>query len=149
MGYLAGRVATEALLSIKGDITKESVNAAFKAVKNFNSDLWCKPWYFDSTVGQNVSNNNDITVTSEGRQHGARRRTASPSPSCRPTRSQQIRAKEKSLGLNAGHGPRDQGARAPASMTTSSRSSCSAWRSAGCSPCRGWASSSCTAPPAS
>ena len=62
MGYLAGRVATDALLSIKGDITKESVNAAFKAVKNFKSDIWCKPWYFDSTVGQNVSNNNDRTV---------------------------------------------------------------------------------------
>ena len=62
MGYLAGRVATEALLGIKGDITKESVNAAFKGVKNFTSDLWCKPWYFDSTVGQNVSNNIDITV---------------------------------------------------------------------------------------
>ena len=62
MGYLAGRVATEALLGIKGDITKESVNAAFKALKNFASDLWCKPWYFDSTVGKNVSNNIDITV---------------------------------------------------------------------------------------
>ena len=70
MGYLAGRVATDALLGIKGDITKESVNAAFKAIKNFKSDLWCKPWYFDSTVGQNVSNNNDITVTPEGRQDG-------------------------------------------------------------------------------
>ena len=49
--------------SIKGDITKESVNDAFKNLKNFGSDLWCKPWYFDSTVGKNVSNNTDITVT--------------------------------------------------------------------------------------
>jgi branched-chain amino acid transport system substrate-binding protein len=66
MGYLAGRVATDALLSIKGDITKESVNNAFKSVKNFTSDLWCKPWYFDSTVGKNVSNNTDLTVTPKG-----------------------------------------------------------------------------------
>ena len=51
MGYLAGRVATDALLSIEGDITIESVNAAFQGVKNFTSDLFCKPWYFDSTVG--------------------------------------------------------------------------------------------------
>ena len=29
MGYLAGRVATDALLGIEGDITKESVNEAF------------------------------------------------------------------------------------------------------------------------
>jgi branched-chain amino acid transport system substrate-binding protein len=66
MGYLAGRVATDALLSIQGDITKESVNDAFKSVKNFTSDLWCKPWYFDSTTGKNVSNNTDLTVTPQG-----------------------------------------------------------------------------------
>ena len=65
MGYLAGRVATDALLSIEGDITVESVNAAFQGVKNFTSDLFCKPWYFDSTVGANVSNNTDFTVVPE------------------------------------------------------------------------------------
>jgi branched-chain amino acid transport system substrate-binding protein len=63
MGYLSGRVATDALLGIKGDITKESVNAAFKNVKNFVSDIWCAPWYYDSGTGQNVSNNIDLTVT--------------------------------------------------------------------------------------
>jgi branched-chain amino acid transport system substrate-binding protein len=63
MGYLAGRVATDALLGIQGDITKESVNEAFKNIKNFVSDIWCKPWYFDSTVGKNVSNNTDLTVS--------------------------------------------------------------------------------------
>ena len=62
MGYLAGRVATDALLSIEGEITKESVNEAFKSVKNFVSDIWCKAWYFDSTTGFNVSNNTDLTV---------------------------------------------------------------------------------------
>jgi len=63
MGYLNGRVATDALLGIDGDITKESVNEAFRTITNFTSDLWCKPWYFESTVGQNVSNNTDITVS--------------------------------------------------------------------------------------
>ncbi len=62
MGYLAGRAATDALLSIQGDITVESVNTAFQNVKNFSSDLWCKPWYYSSTIGKNVSNNTDITV---------------------------------------------------------------------------------------
>jgi branched-chain amino acid transport system substrate-binding protein len=62
MGYLAGRVATDALLGIEGDITKESVNEAFRSITNFASDIWCRPWYFDSTVGSNVSNNVDITV---------------------------------------------------------------------------------------
>ena len=65
MGYLAGRVATDALMGIDGDITKESVNEAFKSVKNFVSDIWCAPWYFDSTTGSNVSNNIDLTVAPE------------------------------------------------------------------------------------
>jgi branched-chain amino acid transport system substrate-binding protein len=63
MGYLAGRVATEALLGIEGEITKDSVNEAFRTITNFESDIWCKPWYFDSGTGSNVSNNTDITVT--------------------------------------------------------------------------------------
>jgi branched-chain amino acid transport system substrate-binding protein len=66
MGYLAGRVATDALLGIEGEITKESVNEAFRSITNFVSDIWCQPWYFDSTTGQNVSNNVDITVAPEG-----------------------------------------------------------------------------------
>jgi branched-chain amino acid transport system substrate-binding protein len=63
MGYLAGRVATDALLGIEGEITKESVNEAFRSITNFTSDIWCKPWYFDSGIGANVSNNTDLTVT--------------------------------------------------------------------------------------
>jgi branched-chain amino acid transport system substrate-binding protein len=66
MGYLAGRIATDALMSIDGDITAESVNEAFRGVKNFVSDIFCKPWYYESTVGQNVSNNNDFTVAPKG-----------------------------------------------------------------------------------
>ena len=62
MGYLAGRAATEALLGIQGDVTKESVNEAFKNLTNFSSDIWCKPWYFASTLDANVSNNVDLTV---------------------------------------------------------------------------------------
>ncbi len=100
MGYLAGRVATDALLRIEGDITKESVNAAFKGIKNFTSDLWCKPWYFDSTTGFNVSNNTDLTVVARGRQDGPvggllrHRRAAQTNPLAK------IRAAEQELGLN-------------------------------------------------
>jgi len=101
MGYLAGRVATDALMSIKGDITKESVNAAFKAVKNFKSDMWCKPWYFDSTVGQNVSNNNDITVVpKDGNMVQKEDCFAIAELPANPLKD--IRAKEASLGLNKG-----------------------------------------------
>jgi branched-chain amino acid transport system substrate-binding protein len=62
MGYLAGRVATDALMGIDGEITKESVNEAFRGIKNFVSDIWCQPWYFESGTGANVSNNVDLTV---------------------------------------------------------------------------------------
>ncbi|HEY3143179.1 MAG TPA: ABC transporter substrate-binding protein, partial [Acidimicrobiales bacterium] len=65
MGYLAGRVATDALLGIEGDITKESVNEAFRNIKNFVSDIWCAPWYYESGTGSNVSNNIDLTVAPE------------------------------------------------------------------------------------
>jgi branched-chain amino acid transport system substrate-binding protein len=65
MGYLAGRIATDALLGIEGEITKESVNEAFRGVTNFVSDIFCAPWYYDSTTGSNVSNNVDLTVAPE------------------------------------------------------------------------------------
>ena len=100
MGYLAGRVATDALLGIQGDITKESVNAAFKGVKNFASDLWCKPWYFDSTAGSNVSNNTDITVVAAGRQDGADRGLLRDRRAAGATRWRTSGPREQELGLN-------------------------------------------------
>jgi branched-chain amino acid transport system substrate-binding protein len=101
MGYLAGRVATDALLGIQGDITKESVNEAFRSVKNFKSDLWCKPWYYDSTVGSNVSNNNDITVAPrDGKMVQLEDCFEIAALPGNPL--DQIRAKEAELGLNTG-----------------------------------------------
>lgn len=101
MGYLAGRIATDAMLSIDGDITKESVNEAFRAVKNFNSDLFCKPWYFDSTVGQNVSNNWDLTVAPEGGKM-VKVEDCFEIADLETSPLDEIRAKETELGLNAG-----------------------------------------------
>jgi branched-chain amino acid transport system substrate-binding protein len=99
MGYLAGRVATDALMGIKGDINKDSVNAAFKAVKNFKSDIFCKPWYYDSTTGSNVSNNVDITVApKDGNMVKVEECFDVAALPANPLDS--IRAKEKSLGLN-------------------------------------------------
>jgi branched-chain amino acid transport system substrate-binding protein len=101
MGYLAGRTATEALLGIQGDITKESVNAAFKGLKNVTSDIWCKPWYFDSTVGSNVSNNTDLTVSPKGGKM-VQVEDCFDIASLKTNPLEQIRAKEKELGLNVG-----------------------------------------------
>jgi len=63
MGYLVGRFTTEALLSIDGDITKESVNDAIFNLKGMASDMLCKPWYYQNGSSANVSNNTDRTVT--------------------------------------------------------------------------------------
>jgi len=63
MGYLVGRFTTEALLSIDGDITKESVNDAIFNLTGMESDMLCKPWYYQNGSSANVSNNTDRTVT--------------------------------------------------------------------------------------
>jgi branched-chain amino acid transport system substrate-binding protein len=66
MGYLIGRATTEALLSIDGEITAESVNEAIFNLKDFESDMLCKPWYYTNGSSANVSNNTDRTVVPEG-----------------------------------------------------------------------------------
>jgi branched-chain amino acid transport system substrate-binding protein len=62
MGYLIGRATTEALLSIEGDYTVETVNDAIFNLKGFESDMLCKPWYYTNGSSANVSNNTDRTV---------------------------------------------------------------------------------------
>jgi branched-chain amino acid transport system substrate-binding protein len=61
MGFTAARIATQALLDLKGDYTLESVNAAFKGVKGFETDILCKPWYFGDGK-QHTPNNTDRTI---------------------------------------------------------------------------------------
>ena len=101
MGYLAGRVATDALLSIEGDITRESVNEAFRSIANFVSDIWCRPWYYDSTVGSNVSNNVDITVAPDG-DRMAQVEDCFEIAELPGNPLAEIRAAEEELGLNTG-----------------------------------------------
>jgi branched-chain amino acid transport system substrate-binding protein len=60
MGYVSALVATKALLTIKGDITKESVNAAFKSSKDIETDILCKPWSWGGE--QYLSNYADRTI---------------------------------------------------------------------------------------
>jgi branched-chain amino acid transport system substrate-binding protein len=65
MGFLEARIATEALLDVKGEYTKESVNEAFLNVKNFETDILCEPWYYGEAP-LHIPNNVDRTVTPEG-----------------------------------------------------------------------------------
>jgi branched-chain amino acid transport system substrate-binding protein len=60
MGYVSATIATKALLGIKGDVTKESVNQAFKDTKDFQTDILCKPWSWGGP--QYLSNYADRTI---------------------------------------------------------------------------------------
>lgn len=62
MGFLEAKIATDRMLSIKGPITRASVNQALEATKGYRSDLLCKPWYY-GTAPLHIPNNTDWTVT--------------------------------------------------------------------------------------
>jgi branched-chain amino acid transport system substrate-binding protein len=68
MGYLVGKFTTEALLRMGEDAeyTVETVNEAIYSLTNAESDMLCKPWYYTSGTGANVSNNTDRTVSPDG-----------------------------------------------------------------------------------
>ena len=52
-GFVLGQLAVKALLSIKSHVyTAKTVNAAFKALKGFKTDMLCKPWYFGPLAEQ-------------------------------------------------------------------------------------------------
>src|SRR3954447_5532423 len=62
MGFVEASIATKALMGVQGDFTAESVNAAFKGVKDFQTDILCKPWYYgDGPL--HIPNNTDRTTT--------------------------------------------------------------------------------------
>jgi branched-chain amino acid transport system substrate-binding protein len=62
MGYLLGKLAKDALLTVKGPYTIQSVNAAFKALKNEKTELICQPWVYGD-YPLHIPNNSDFTTT--------------------------------------------------------------------------------------
>jgi branched-chain amino acid transport system substrate-binding protein len=66
MGYLMGRISTQALLSIKGDsYTVKTYNDAVRNVKDFKTDILCEPWYYGKAP-LHIPNNTDWTTTPNG-----------------------------------------------------------------------------------
>jgi len=53
------------LEGINGAYTAKSVNEAFKNVKDFKTDILCKPWYYGQAA-LHIPNNTDRTVTPQG-----------------------------------------------------------------------------------
>jgi branched-chain amino acid transport system substrate-binding protein len=62
MGFVMGAITTKALLTVKGDVTLESANAAIRAVKDFKTDILCSPWYYGDAP-LHIPNNVDRTTT--------------------------------------------------------------------------------------
>jgi branched-chain amino acid transport system substrate-binding protein len=62
MGFVEASVVVKALMSVSGDLTVASVNDAIKNVKDFQTDILCKPWYYGSSP-LHIPNNTDRTVT--------------------------------------------------------------------------------------
>jgi branched-chain amino acid transport system substrate-binding protein len=62
MGFTEAEIAVHALESITGPYTVQSVNAAFKAVKDFSTGMLCQQWTYGS-YPLHIPNNADYTVT--------------------------------------------------------------------------------------
>ena len=60
MGFTDAMIATKALLGVKGEFTKESVNEAFKNLKDVKTDILCNPWSFGE--GVRLANDADRTI---------------------------------------------------------------------------------------
>jgi branched-chain amino acid transport system substrate-binding protein len=61
-GFAEAEVAVHALETITGGYTVQSVNAAFKAVQDFNTGMLCQTWTYGS-YPMHIPNNEDYTVT--------------------------------------------------------------------------------------
>jgi branched-chain amino acid transport system substrate-binding protein len=62
MGFTEAEIAVHALESITGAYTVASVNAAFKAVSDYNTGMLCQLWSYGS-YPMHIPNNEDYTVT--------------------------------------------------------------------------------------
>jgi branched-chain amino acid transport system substrate-binding protein len=62
MGFTAAEITVSALRTIEGEYTVKSVNEAIKNVKDFKTDILCKPWYYGDAP-LHIPNNTDWTST--------------------------------------------------------------------------------------
>ena len=62
MGFTEAEIAVHALETITGGYTVASVNAAFKAIANYNTGMLCQLWTYGS-YAMHIPNNEDYTVT--------------------------------------------------------------------------------------
>jgi branched-chain amino acid transport system substrate-binding protein len=102
MGYTEAMIATSAMLNVRGPITKQSVNRAIRDVKNYKTDILCKPWYFGVAPYHNPNNTDRTVVPRNGKmvQSEGCFNILAYTPQLR-----QIRVWEKQRKLNTGSPP--------------------------------------------
>src|SRR3954452_21115142 len=68
MGFMIGRIITKTLMDMPAADVDDpvKVNAAIKGIKNFDTHIVCKPWYFGALPAGNVPNNWDYNVVPNG-----------------------------------------------------------------------------------
>ncbi len=68
MGFMIGRIIVKTLMDMPpADVDDPAkVNAAIKGIKNFDTHIVCKPWYFGALPDGNVPNNWDYNVVPDG-----------------------------------------------------------------------------------
>ena len=76
-----------------------AVNAAIKGVKNFDTHIVCKPWYFGALPAGNVPNNYDYNVVPNGTDTMVLDKDCFPIAEVEPILIA-ARAAEKAQGLN-------------------------------------------------
>jgi branched-chain amino acid transport system substrate-binding protein len=62
MGFVLGEFATKALDGVTGPYTMASVNAAFKGIKDYKTEMLCQPWTY-GPYPLHIPNNADFTTT--------------------------------------------------------------------------------------
>jgi branched-chain amino acid transport system substrate-binding protein len=101
MGFVAADVIVHTLLQLPADqLTPSGVNAAIRKIKNFKTDILCKPWYFGD-LPYHVANNADRTVVPQNRTFIQKEGCFDIAP-LPGNNLDAIRQAEKTQGLNGG-----------------------------------------------
>jgi branched-chain amino acid transport system substrate-binding protein len=94
-GYLAARVTAETLLKLdSAKIDRKSVTAALRAVKKFDSDIWCSPWYIGDGPRHNANHAGPVAAVKDGK--------LLPKPACIESEDPELAdvgAYEKTIGI--------------------------------------------------
>jgi branched-chain amino acid transport system substrate-binding protein len=105
MGFMIGRIIVKTLLDMDpADLDDPvAVNAAIKGIKNFDTHIVCKPWYFGALPAGNVPNNWDYNVVPDGTDTMVLDKDCFAIAEVEPILTA-VRAAEVDQGLNVGGG---------------------------------------------